>query len=455
MALCFVRFPQQDMRVAAQPMLNADPERFRPFNAETHERVLVADLSDEQRRAAERNGAEVFEDIQFQPTPLPNNPLEFRNPNWAYWEAATAPVSLALMAPAAAAPWQTKSLTDVLDHIRAPQAWKKARGNGVTIGIVDTGVSAVMQEFPAHKRSPFSKSFAYTAGPWVDNVGHGSMCACIATATAASGGRYNGVAPDATLLSARSNLLATDIYKLYDWVLARKSSGEIKGPIVMSNSYGLYTCTAPPGLPANHPYRGILLDAINAGVVVVYAAGNNHYTVLCNHDPKKCSPNTIWAVNSMDEVLSIGTVNWDNRMDSGEHGNSSRGPGQWATVNKKPDCVAPTYGEVVWGSGYQVMEWWGTSGACPQVAGLAALLLSAEPSLTPAEIGKIIRETCRDIKLPKTCAGAGLIDCESAVNRAKLKVGIAATKKPKREESKRMRPAAPRRPRASRRKGAN
>lgn len=418
----FVRFPHSGLRDAAQPMLNADPERFRPYSTETHETILIADLSDEQRQAAERNGAKVYEDIQFYPTAAPANPFEFRGPNWAYWESAcTAPSALALLAPAEAAPWQTKTLTDVLDHIAAPKAWKKARGRGVTIGIVDTGVCSTMNEFPGWKRSPFSKSFAYSAGPWADLVGHGSMCACIAAATDSSGGRYNGVAPDATLLAARSNLLATDIFKLYDWVLARKKSGDIPGPVVMSNSYGLYTCSPPPGLPQDHPYHQILLDAVQAGIVVVYAAGNNHHDVLCNHDPTKCSPNTIWTVNSMDEVLSVGTVNWNNRMDSGQHANSSRGPGQWASTHKKPDCVAPTYGEVIWGCGYQVMEWWGTSGACPQVAGLAALLLSADPKLTPAQVGDLIRQTCRDIQLPKTCAGAGLIHCEAAVAQVKAK----------------------------------
>jgi subtilisin family serine protease len=298
---------------------------------------------------------------------------------------------------------------------------------------VDTGVSSAMLEFPQWKRSPYSKSFAYAAGPWADLVGHGSMCACIATATTKGGGKYDGVAPEALLLSARSNLLATDIYKLYDWVLSKKRSGEIAGPVVMSNSYALYTCSAPPGLPQDHPYRQILLDAVAAGIVVVYAAGNNHADVLCNHDPTRCSPNTIWAVNSMDEVLSVGTVNWDNRMDAGQHANSSRGPGQWADAHKKPDCVAPTYGEVVWGGGYRVMEWWGTSGACPQVAGLAALLLSVDPRLSPAQVGDIIRATCRDIKLPHACAGAGLIDCEAAVGKVKAKgaAGRAKTGKPK------------------------
>jgi subtilisin family serine protease len=278
-----------------------------------------------------------------------------------------------------------------------------------------------MKEFPATKRSPFSKSFAYANGPWVDHVGHGSMCACIAAATKSAGGRYDGVAPDATILSARSTLAATDIYKLYDWVLSNKRSGALQGPVVMSNSYGLYTCSPPGVLPEDHPYRGIILDAVAAGIVVVFAAGNNHADELCDNDPKLCSPNTIWTVNSLDEVLSVGTVNWNNTMDAGRHANSSRGPGQWAQNHPKPDCVAPTYGEVIWGSSYQHMQWWGTSGACPQVAGLAALLLSAEPDLKPAEVADLIRKACDPIGLEPSCAGAGRINCGNAVAALKAR----------------------------------
>jgi subtilisin family serine protease len=330
--------------------------------------------------------------------------------------------------------WQTKTLHDVLDHIKAPVAWAKTRGAGVTLGIVDTGISSVMAEFPASNRSPFSKSFAYTTGPWQDYDGHGSMCACIAAATRSAGGRYDGVAPEATLLSARSNLRATDIYKLYDWVLSNKKSGAIAGPIVMSNSYGLYRCQPPPGLPEDHPYRGILLEAIESGIVVVFAAGNNHSDVLCNHPPAQCFPNTIWGVNSMDEVLCVGSVNWDDRLDVGAHANSSRGPGQWAKANLKPDCVAPTYGEVIWGSGYRSMEWWGTSGATPQVAGLAALLLSAEPALKVAEVADLIRRGCEAIPgQAASCVGSGVIDCAKATSlldpkKARKRTGTARKK---------------------------
>ena len=127
----------------------------------------------------------------------------------------------------------------------------------------------------------------------------------------------------------------------------------------------------------------------------------------------------------LDEVLSVGTVDRNNRMDqppqtSGgySHRDSSRGPGQFATANPKPDCVAPTYGEVVWGCGYVAMEWWGTSGAAPQVTGLAALILSKKPSLSVADVGDIIKKTCVPIGLAPTCAGAGLIDCLAAMSKA-------------------------------------
>jgi subtilisin family serine protease len=273
-----------------------------------------------------------------------------------------------------------------------------------------------MSEFPNIKRSPSSVTFAYS-DPWVDHVGHGSMCASAAGGSNARGGRFNGVAPDALLLSARTNLFSTDIYKIYDFLIEEKASGRI-GPLVISNSYGLYRCDPPPGLSEDHPYLDIVREAVANNIVVVFAAGNNHYDVLCNHDPTACGPNTIWGVNSIDEVLTVGTVNPDNLNDRGVHANSSRGPGQWARARIKPDVVAPTYGEIVWGNGYRVMEWWGTSGACPQVAGLAALILSVNPGLTPGQVGDIIRNTATPLGRPAECVGAGLINCEEAVAQA-------------------------------------
>jgi serine protease AprX len=247
------------------------------------------------------------------------------------------------------------------------------------------------------------------------------MCATIAGATKSAGGKFDGVAPDATILSARTTLMASDIHIIYDELISAKKGGKIPGPLVISNSYGLYTCSAPTGLPEDHPYLDIVVEAVKNSIPVVFAAGNNHWDVLCKYDPKACTPNTIWGVNSHDMVMSVGTVNENNsNQDSATpHPNSSRGPGQWAHSTTKPDCVAPTYGEVVWGCGYRHMDWWGTSGACPQVAGLAALLLSANPALSPAQVYNIIRRTCKVLGAPPTCVGAGLIDCAAAVAGSK------------------------------------
>ncbi len=75
MVQCFVRFPSETMRPAAMPVLAADPERFRPFESTSHDQILIADLSDDQRYAAGQNGAKVYEDVQFYPVPVPGNPF--------------------------------------------------------------------------------------------------------------------------------------------------------------------------------------------------------------------------------------------------------------------------------------------------------------------------------------------------------------------------------------------
>jgi len=72
----------------------------------------------------------------------------------------------------------------------------------------------------------------------------------------------------------------------------------------------------------------------------------------------------------------------------------------------------------MWGRGYQSMVWWGTSGAAPQVAGLAALLLAQNPELTPEEVKATIKDTCVSLGLVPECAGSGLIDCEAALAKA-------------------------------------
>jgi serine protease AprX len=99
---------------------------------------------------------------------------------------------------------------------------------------------------------------------------------------------------------------------------------------------------------------------------------------------------------------------------------SSRGPGQHhgeSGASVKPDVAAPTplNGRVVYLDAVQTVSRWGTSGACPQAAGLAALLLAQRPELTYQQLFGIIRGTATT--LPQAalhCVGQGLINCQAA-----------------------------------------
>lgn len=309
-------------------------------------------------------------------------------------------------------------LPDVMEQIRAPGAWRHTRGRGATIVVVDSGIAGSLREFAKERRSAVDLYGRFSGQHWIDRRGHGSMCAAIAAGSKRDGGKADGVAPEATVLSARTTLRSEDITNLYDDMIMARRQGRLTGPVVVTNSYGVYACTPIVKLPEEHPYLGILADAVAAGMFVSFAAGNNHHDVLCHNDPTACGPNTIWGPASHDVIFSVGTVNANdsNRDASTPHVNSSRGPGQWSSPHRpKPDCVAPTYGEIVWGASYKSMAWWGTSGACPQAAGLAALLLSLAPHLTPAAVADIIRSTARAIDSPETCTGAGVLNCEEAV----------------------------------------
>lgn len=339
-------------------------------------------------------GAAVFDDVQFASFPD---------------RAGTGP-SLATFGPT------LLSLDDVVEQIGARAAWTTTRGLGTTIAIVDTGVSAALKEVPPARRSQHDLRTRFHGRHWDDPIGHGSMCAAIAAGSTDDGGRYSGVAPEATVLSVRSDLTSSDLTIAFDELVNLKTSGTLLGPLIISNSYGLQCCLAPGLLPVDHPFLTGVEAAVRAGVFVCFAAGNNHHD-LCSFDPRACAPNTIWGANSHDQIISVGTVNraLSNQDPATPHVNSSRGPGEWAVATSKPDCVAPTYGEVPWGAGYRDSPWWGTSGACPQVAGAAALVLSVAPHLAPRAVADLIRRSCRTLAGGTPCVGHGLLDCAGAM----------------------------------------
>ncbi|MBK3800579.1 S8 family serine peptidase [Azospirillum brasilense] len=299
------------------------------------------------------------------------------------------------------------TLDDVLHWIGANAVHNRTSGRGVNIAVVDTGVKGARSEFPASKR--VGGWSTQGEDPWDDDHGHGTMCACIAAATRAGGGRYQGVAPDAGLIACRTSLVDSELTDIYDLLADRAEAGEV---IVATNSYG-----DPTPVSQDPDLLDALDRAIAAGVRFVFSAGNYHERV--GGADTDCGPNSIWMHKGRGDLLTTATCDLEGRM----WYYSSRGPGEHygaANTSRKPDVTAPTprNGLILYGQDEKVMQiGWGTSGAAPQVAGLMALLLSLRPDLPRDELFNLIRSTASPLGFSHECEGFGLIDCVAAVDR--------------------------------------
>lgn len=396
MSKVFVRYPDDRMRERMTREIQKS-SRARIYNARTNPRISLLNLTDEAQEVLQQAGAKVYENVTLDKfedageSELPQLIPEF----------GQLPLD--------------KSIEDVLDQINAPKAWERSTGKGVNIAILDSGIDGSRAEFQG-RQSDLDIGSTHQGHHWSDDAGHGTMCAAVAGARKNKVARYNGVAPDATLIAARTTFETDDIFMIFEELITLKGSGRITGPLVVNNSYGRKICHPLHKLPEDHPYLEVVRLAVSSGITVVFAAGNNHRE-HCNRDALSHEPNSIWGANSIDEVICVGAVDWNdsNTNPATAHSNSSRGPGQWSRNHLKPDCVAPCYGEVLWGGRYMYLPWWGTSGAAPQVSGLAALLLSLNPSMRPEEIATVIRGSCKRLSGHGYCIGNGLIDCDRAV----------------------------------------
>jgi serine protease AprX len=303
------------------------------------------------------------------------------------------------------------SLDHVLEKIEAKEAWRLlgSRGENVTIAVVDTGIDGGRAEFDSRKVGGWA--WASDNAPWVDWRGHGTMCACIATGSRLYGGEFDGVAPNAKVMSYKTRFYDAELTAIYEDLAARALAGE---HIIATNSFGVASGNAPAPLPAHSTFPAALEAAIAAGVCCTFSAGNNH--TLTGAAPSVCTPNSIWRHKCRNDVMTVAGCKLDDTI----WYYSSRGPGEHhgaVGMAEKPDVTAPTPedGRILFGNTIHVLHpGWGTSGSCPQVAGLAALLKSYRPSIVPSRIFDIIRNSARDLGLPRECQGAGIINCKSA-----------------------------------------
>ncbi len=148
--------------------------------------------------------------------------------------------------------------------------------------------------------------------------------------------------------------------------------------------------------------------AVKRGIVVVNSAGN---------EGDNDFHNTLGAPADGDSVIAVGAVDASGSRVSF----SSVGPTVDGRI--KPDIMAMGSGVAVaspYGSGYTSSS--GTSFSCPLAAGVAALVLSANPSLTPMQVRDALRETASRHNNPDNKYGWGIVDALAAVNYFRVQI---------------------------------
>jgi len=285
-------------------------------------------------------------------------------------------------------------------QIGVPAVWTAGyRGTGVKVAIVDTGLDAAHPDFAGR----IVAGDSFVGGDFQDDNGHGTHVAGTAVGTgAAQGGKYCGVAPEASIYVAK--------------VLDRNGSGSMSGVMAgveWAAEQGVDVINLSLGGSGSSDGQDALSLTCNAaveqGITVCVAAGN-----------AGPSSRTIGSPGAASDVITVGAVD---RSD-GIARFSSRGP--TADGRVKPDVCLPGTDIVSalaagTGAGQPVDDRYtqmsGTSMATPHAAGLAALLLQAKPELSPAEIKQVIMETALDLGQDANAQGAGRARAEDALNR--------------------------------------
>lgn len=302
-----------------------------------------------------------------------------------------------------------------MSHISRPRDLgtlhgKGITGKGVTVAVVDSGIA------PHDDLKDRIVAFRDFTGPRTvkrspsDPTGHGTHVAGI---IAGANKEVPGVAPGVDLVGCRVNS-SDDAVKAIDWVIENRNKYSID---VLNLSLGVEA----PANPNEDRLRKAAERAVEAGLIVVAAAGNECNTELCSASIASpgISPKVI-TVGALDDMGTTG------RSDDQVYASSSRG----TQDNGKPDLVAEgvnvlaplasksSYSKSM-RAGSKYMALAGSSQAVPMVAGTIALMLQVNPNLDHETVKDILKATADPLKnTPKAAQGQGRLDIKGAVSAA-------------------------------------
>ncbi|UJR79235.1 S8 family peptidase [Sandaracinus amylolyticus] len=300
-----------------------------------------------------------------------------------------------------------------LDQIGMPEAWTRARGAGVVVAVIDTGVA--YRDGDRFLRAPDLARTRFVEG-WDfvdddaqpdDEHGHGTHVAGTIAQSTHNALGVAGVAPEAAIMPLR--------------VLDRNGAGgwgAIAASIRWAADHGanVINMSLGGGMRSRTVERAIEY-AHEKGVVVVAAAGN-------------ASRSTVEYPARHDHVIAVGAVRFDRTLSfysSYGRGLDVVAPGGDTRVDQNgdgmPDGVLQNTLVGRDPRRFDYVAYQGTSMAAPHVAGVAALIVGAGVT-DPDAVERVLTSTATDLG-DRTRYAAGLVQANAALARASQETGAA------------------------------
>tara|TARA_B100000700_G_scaffold331739_1_gene467808 strand:+ start:7948 stop:9885 length:1938 start_codon:yes stop_codon:yes gene_type:complete len=265
-------------------------------------------------------------------------------------------------------------------------------GSGTTVAIIDTGLDGNHSSLDDQDDDPMTNdpkilgfydavnNAGNTNGtdfPY-DDQGHGSHCGGTTAGTGAPTYEHPGMAPQAHLVGVK--------------VLDSGGSGSFAGvmagmqwTIDTMHQYNTRIASMSLGGPGPIEWTSSEEDSVNrqanemvrAGIALYIAAGNSAGTA------------TIGTPGSAEDVITVGALDKDTSIAI----YSSQGPTEEGRVKPNIAYMGSSIMSVAYNTGDQYTAMSGTSMATPGAAGVGALMLQANPNLSPFDIRNIMQET--------------------------------------------------------------
>jgi subtilisin family serine protease len=318
------------------------------------------------------------------------------------------------------------------------------KGLGSTIAVLDSGIDATHPDLAFGPKVIQNVKLVGDLGLFgfagaIENVpntdtssGHGTHVAGTAGGTGMASANdarrpfaYAGIAPQASLIGLGAGEGLSILHALigFEWVLANQQRYSID---IVTNSWG---GGDGADFDPNNPINRASFEAYRRGIVVTFAASNS------GPDEDTLNQYAIapWVINVAAGTPTRDLADFSSRGVAGDfykHPDVTA-PGEDITSTRAPGTVVGALGPVVDPAHPEYTLYYhtisGTSMATPFVAGTAALLLAANPQLSPDQVEEILMQTADPMAgYAFHQVGAGHIDVREAVELAMTTPGERA-----------------------------